>query len=111
MLAACTLESCGSCSATSRPTFDLDLLYGMASMVDKSLLQQIEQPTGESRFAMLETIREYACEKLTASSEEALTKRAHAAYCLVLAEEESADQNNAGAESCRTPGGTRAGAR
>ena len=38
---------------------------------------------------MLETIREYALEKLEASGEKALTKRAHAAYCLVLAEEEA----------------------
>lgn len=68
---------------------DLDLLDGMASMVDKSLLQQAEQPNGESRFLMLETIREYALEKLEASGEQALAKRAHAAYCLVLAEEES----------------------
>ena len=65
---------------------ELDLLDGMASMVDKSLLQQFEQANGESRFVMLETIREYAREKLEASGEEAATKRAHAAYCLVLAE-------------------------
>ena len=46
---------------------------------------------------MLETIREYALEKLEASGEKALTKRAHAAYCLVLAEEEATEQS--GAES------------
>ncbi len=68
---------------------DLDLLDAIASLVDKSLAQQIEQGKDESRFAMLETIREYAMEKLAASGEEALTKRAHAAYCLVLAEEEA----------------------
>src|SRR5438309_1626864 len=44
---------------------------------------------------MLETIREYAREKLEASLEDALTKRAHAAYCLVLAEEEATDQSGA----------------
>ena len=44
---------------------------------------------------MLETIREYAAEKLQASGEEALTKRAHAAYCLVLAEEEATEQSGA----------------
>jgi tetratricopeptide (TPR) repeat protein len=71
----------------------------MASMVDKSLVQQIEPAKGESRFGMLETIREYALEKLEASGEEALTKRAHAAYCLVLAEEETTEQSGAeGAE-------------
>src|SRR3989454_7574042 len=42
---------------------------------------------------MLETIRECALEKLEASGEEVLTKRAHAAYCLVLAEEESTEQS------------------
>ena len=41
---------------------------------------------------MLETIREYAREKLEASGEEAVTKRAHAAYCLVLAEEVATEQ-------------------
>ena len=65
----------------------LDLLDGMASMVDKSLVQQVEPAKGESRFVMLDTIREYALEKLEASGEQPLTKRAHAAYCLVLAEE------------------------
>jgi tetratricopeptide (TPR) repeat protein len=44
---------------------------------------------------MLETIREYAREKLEASGEDAATKRAHAAYCLVLAEEEAMAQTGA----------------
>jgi predicted ATPase len=87
----CTLESVEAvCDA--KADLDLDLLDGMASMVDKSLLQQIEQPNGESRFRMLETIREYAREKLEASEEDAPIKRAHAAYCLVLAEEAATEQ-------------------
>ena len=45
---------------------------------------------GESRFVMLDTIREYGLERLVASGEETATKRAHAAYCLVLAEEGAA---------------------
>ena len=83
----CNLEGVEAVCDT-KGDLDLDLLDGMASMVDKSLLQQIEQANGESRFAMLETIREYALEKLEASWREASTKRAHAAYCLVLAEED-----------------------
>jgi predicted ATPase len=85
----CNLESAEAVCDTKRD-LDLDLLDGMASMVDKSLLQQVQHATGESRFVMLETIREYALEKLEASGEKALTKRAHAAYCLVLAEENDA---------------------
>jgi predicted ATPase len=77
----------------TKSDLDLDLLDGMASMVDKSLLQQMEERNGESRFVMLETIREYAREKLEASGEYALTKRSHAAYCLVLAEEAAAEQS------------------
>jgi tetratricopeptide (TPR) repeat protein len=36
---------------------------------------------------MLETVREYALERLSESGEEEFTRKAHAAYCLVLAEE------------------------
>jgi len=94
----CTLEGAEAVCNT-RGDIDLDLLDAMASMVDKSLAQQVEQAKGESRFAMLETIREYALEKLEASKEGALTKRAHAAYCLVLVEEEATEQSGAeGAE-------------
>ena len=94
----CTLEGAEAVCDT-KGDLDLDMLDGMASMVDKSLVQQVEQAKGESRFVMLETIREYALEKLEASGEEASTKRAHAAYCLVLAEEEATEQSGAeGAE-------------
>ncbi len=89
----CTLEGVEAVCDT-KGDLDLDLLDGMASMVDKSLLQQVQQANGESRFAMLETIREYAREKLEASGEEALTNRAHAAYYLVLAEEVVPEQSD-----------------
>ncbi|MGA7687148.1 MAG: protein kinase [Terriglobales bacterium] len=68
----------------------LDILDGMASMVDKSLAQQIED-AAETRFLMLNTIREYALERLGESDDEAKTRRAHAAYYLVLAEEGAED--------------------
>ena len=58
---------------------ELDLLDGIASLVDKSLLQQTEQADGEARFRMLETIREYAFERLAESSDAKATQRAHAA--------------------------------
>jgi len=86
----CNLEGVEAVCDT-KGDLNLDLLDGMASMVDKSLVQQVERANGETRFVMLETIREYALEKLEVSGEEALTKRAHAAYCLVLAEEEATE--------------------
>jgi predicted ATPase len=90
----CSLEGVEAVCDT-KGDLDLDLLYGMGSMVDKSLVQQSEHANGESRFVMLETIREYALEKLRASGEESATKRAQAAYCLVLAEEEAAQTDEA----------------
>jgi predicted ATPase/serine/threonine protein kinase len=90
----CNLEGVEAvCDA--KGDLDLDPLDGTASLVDKSLVQQVEQANCESRFVMLETIREYALEKLQASGEEASTKRAHAAYCLVLAEEEATEKSGA----------------
>jgi len=90
----CTLESVEAVCDT-KADLELDLLDGMASMVDKSLLRQEEQSNGEPRFVMLETIREYAREKLEASGEYSSTKRSHAAYCLVLAEEAASDHSGA----------------
>jgi predicted ATPase/serine/threonine protein kinase len=65
----------------------LDVFDGVASLVDKSLLQQTGESAGEARFGMLETIREYGLERLATSGEEAATRRAHAAYFLVMAED------------------------
>jgi predicted ATPase/DNA-binding winged helix-turn-helix (wHTH) protein len=90
----CNLEGVQAVCDT-KGDLHLDPLDGMTSMVDKSLAQQVEHVKSESRFVMLETIREYALEKLQASGEEALTKRAQAAYCLVLAEEVTAEQSGA----------------
>jgi predicted ATPase/serine/threonine protein kinase len=86
----CTLEAVESVSDTKQD-LQMDVLDGMASMVDKSLARQIEHADGEPRFVLLETIREYGLEKLKDSGEEAETRRAHAAYCLVLAEEGAAE--------------------
>ena len=65
----------------------LDLLDGLASLVDKSLLRQSERADGEPCFVMLDTIREYGRERLEANGEAAAIERAHAAYYLALAEE------------------------
>jgi predicted ATPase/class 3 adenylate cyclase len=61
-------------------------LDSLSSLVDKSLLRQAEQENGELRFSMLETIREYALERLAESGDEEGTLRKHALFFLDLAE-------------------------
>ena len=86
----CTLEGVEAVCDT-KGDLGIDVLDGMTSMVDKSLTQHVEQADTETRFRMLSTIREYALERLTESQDEAVTRRAHAAYYLVLAEEGAQD--------------------
>ena len=86
----CTLEGVEAVCDT-KGDLGLDVLDGVASMVDKSLAQQVEQGEAETRLRMLSTIREYALERLTESNDESATRRAHAAYYLVLAEEGAGD--------------------
>jgi predicted ATPase len=82
----CTLEAADAvCNAAE--DLGVDVLDGMESLVGQSLIRQTQAADGEARFAFLETIREYAAERLSSSPDEANTRRAHAAYCLVLAEE------------------------
>src|SRR5579872_7185432 len=86
----CSLEAVEAVCDT-KGDLGIDVLDGMASLVDKSLAQQINVASSESRFVMLETIREYGLECLASSGEEEPTRRAHAAYCLVLAEEQASN--------------------
>jgi predicted ATPase/class 3 adenylate cyclase len=63
-----------------------DALDAIASLVDKSLVRQEEQPDGEPRFRMLGTIREFALERLAERGEgEELLER-HATWVLALVE-------------------------
>jgi predicted ATPase len=82
----CTLEAAEAVCNTSRD-LGIDLFEGLSSLVDKNLVQRVDRTEAEPRFAMLETIREYALERLTDSGEQSAARRAQAAYCLVLAEE------------------------
>ena len=70
----CSLEAIETvCS----PKGDPDVLESLASLVDKSLLRQEETEEGEPRFVMLETIHEYAREKLDESGEADIVREAH----------------------------------
>jgi predicted ATPase/class 3 adenylate cyclase len=71
------------------PAAELDVAVfdGVASLVEKSLLRQEEGAGGEPRFFMLETIREYALDRLERSGEGELLRQRHAHYFVALAEE------------------------
>lgn len=66
---------------------DLDILDGLTSLVDQSLVQQVEGLGDEPRFTMLETLREYALEQLSAAGEREQLQALHAADVLAVAEE------------------------
>jgi predicted ATPase/serine/threonine protein kinase len=64
-----------------------DVLDGITSLVDKSLLVAKEQAGGDVRFRMLEVVREYALDRLEASGEAEEMRHNHAAQFLEFAEE------------------------
>jgi predicted ATPase/DNA-binding CsgD family transcriptional regulator len=64
-----------------------DVLAGVASLVEKSLLIRDERFKNEPRFAMLETVREYGLEQLAAAGDANATRRRHATYLLELVKE------------------------
>lgn len=69
-----------------------DLLQGMQALVDNSLVVMREDDiTGESRFFMLQTIREFALECLGEVGEREDLRRRHAMYFLALVRK--ADEN------------------
>jgi predicted ATPase/DNA-binding CsgD family transcriptional regulator len=73
------------CNANQRLATDLVAI--VASLVDKSLLRPAGTAAEESRFAMLETIHQFAREKLQELGEADALARQHARYYLRLAEE------------------------
>jgi predicted ATPase/DNA-binding XRE family transcriptional regulator len=65
----------------------LQILDGLASLLDKNLVKR----AGELRFTMLETIREYALERLTSSGERDDLRKRHADYFTDFAERPEPD--------------------
>jgi predicted ATPase len=88
----CTLESVeGVCASLDGNEGATSVLDSVASLINKSLLQRTRQEEHEPLLLMLETIREYGLETLEALGELEITRQAHAAYFLALAEEAQAE--------------------
>ncbi|MEO7218461.1 MAG: protein kinase [Gemmatimonadaceae bacterium] len=71
-------------TAAQHASVTLDLL---TSLCNKSLLRYEEQQDGEPLFVMLETVREFALDRLRDAGREAAVRRAHGTYYLSLAEQ------------------------
>ncbi|HMQ29746.1 MAG TPA: tetratricopeptide repeat protein [Chloroflexaceae bacterium] len=98
-------------------------------LVEQSLIKPAVESAGEPRFTMLETLREYALERLAALGEQEELRRRHAQYVVALGEQAEpelhgpdarawmdrleADQDNlrAALEWCRAPGDAQRGLR
>jgi predicted ATPase/class 3 adenylate cyclase len=65
----------------------MEVLDGLSSLVDKSLVHQEEFAAGDVRFRMLETIHEFAVERLAESGELQDLRTGHARHFRDLAEE------------------------
>lgn len=79
----CTLDAVDAVSDGQLPLSTLDLL---TSLADQSLVCIVVPQSDEPRVTFMETIREFAQEKLAESGEEDEVRHAHAAWCLDLAE-------------------------
>src|SRR5688500_2532738 len=83
----------GGCPIEAIPTvcdaagdLGLDSLAAIASLVDISLVYAEEGAGDAARVAMLETVREFAAERLEASGEAGSVRAAHAAWIVQLAQ-------------------------
>ena len=66
---------------------DVDVLGGLATLLDHSLVHARGSGVRERRFVMLETLREYALELLAAGGDEDRLRRRHAEYFRTLVED------------------------
>jgi predicted ATPase/class 3 adenylate cyclase len=82
----CELDSAEkTCGPAAELDGGLDIFDGLMGLADQSLVRA-EEVDGETRFRMLDTIREFASERLTESGERAEIERRHSATFLELAE-------------------------
>jgi predicted ATPase/tetratricopeptide (TPR) repeat protein len=93
----CTLEAAEVVGAPGNDARDGDagwVLDCAASLIDKSLLRRNDLAASpEPHLRMLDTIREYALERLVDSGEEAIVRRQHATYFRTVAEQAAAEFN------------------
>lgn len=80
-------EEAAATVCTAAGPLILSVQEGILSLVDKSLLWPVQQDEGAPRFRMLQLLREFGLSCLQESGETDVTREAHAAYYLRLAEQ------------------------
>ena len=75
-----SLEAAEAICDSRKSDCDLDVLNGLEVLIDNSLLRSKFLKSGETRFSMLEVIREYAQEQQTNSGKMAAVREQHAEY-------------------------------
>jgi len=80
-------SSLEAAEAVCAPDLGIDILDGLSSLVDKSLLRRLDTDAGEPRFRMLQVMREYAMERLDDSEDAEEVHGRQAGFFLRLAEE------------------------
>lgn len=89
----CTLEAAEAVAADEREKgVTLDQL---SSLLDKSLVREVEGANSEPRFVMLEMLREFGLEELDTSGEGEAIRLVHATFYLKLAQEAEAKSESA----------------
>ncbi len=76
----------GDVAGGSERSPSIDVVDGITDLIEHSLLRQSAGSGDEPRYQMLETVREYARDRLDASDETDSVHRRHAMYFVALAE-------------------------
>ena len=79
-------------AVTGNHSDHVPMLDQLGSLLDKSLLQEVEDSNGQPRFLMLGLLSEFGLEKLVSSGEHEKIRQRHVNFFLAFAEEAEANQ-------------------
>ena len=80
-------EAVADISDAARANVSESVLDSLAVLITSSLIERRDDPGGEPRFSLLETVREFALEQLIAGDNEDMTRAAHAGFYLAMMEQ------------------------
>ncbi len=81
-----TLDAAEALAGRGSQRAPLDVIDGITTLIEHSLLRQLPGPSGSTRYQMLETVREYARDRSNELGEWDSMRRLHAEFFLAIAE-------------------------